>query len=133
MSKHEEAGKCERKLRTGAETDTYLKDGESIRSSKLSADLAKRTRKWLTEKSSGRTRRCTLHWCLRNSKPQKETKAREETGRRKRRKAKSGVPGGPEPRTYAQDQQLLAARSRWSMRLKHLITATATDCRSLHR
>ena len=51
QSKHEEAGKCERQLRTGAETDTSPKDGENIRSSKLSADLAKR--KWPTEESSG--------------------------------------------------------------------------------
>ncbi len=45
QSKHEEAGKCERKLRTGAETDTSPKDGESIRSSRLSADLAKKNKK----------------------------------------------------------------------------------------
>ena len=38
-----------------------------------------------------------------------ETKAIEAIGTRKRRKAKGGVPGEPEPRMYAQDQQLLAA------------------------
>ena len=45
QSKHEEAGKCERKLRTEAETDTSPKDGENIRSSRLSADLAKKNKK----------------------------------------------------------------------------------------
>ena len=34
-----------RKLRTGAETDTSPKDGENIRSSRLSADLAKKNKK----------------------------------------------------------------------------------------
>ena len=38
-----------RESSTGAETDTSPKGGESIRSSKLSEDLAKRTRKWPTE------------------------------------------------------------------------------------
>ena len=45
QSKHEEAGKRERKLRTGAETDTSPKDGENIRSNRLSADLAKKNKK----------------------------------------------------------------------------------------
>ena len=45
QSKHEEAGKCERKLRAGAETDTFPKDGENIRSSRLSADLAIKNKK----------------------------------------------------------------------------------------
>ena len=39
-----------RESSTGAETDTFPKDGENVRSSKLSADLAKRTRKWPTGK-----------------------------------------------------------------------------------
>ena len=39
-----------RESTTGAETDTYPKDGENSRSSKLSADLAKITRKWTTER-----------------------------------------------------------------------------------
>ena len=39
-----------RESSTGAETDTFPKDGENDRSSKLSADLAKRTRKWPTGK-----------------------------------------------------------------------------------
>ena len=39
-----------RQSSTGAETDTFPKDGENVRSSKLSADLANRTRKWPTEK-----------------------------------------------------------------------------------
>ena len=45
QSKHVGAGKCERKLQTGAETDTSPKDGENIRSSTLSADLAKKNKK----------------------------------------------------------------------------------------
>ena len=39
-----------RESATGAETDTFPKDGENVRSSKLSEDQAKRTRKCPTEK-----------------------------------------------------------------------------------
>ena len=39
---------------------------------------------------------------------------------------KCGVPGGPEPRTYAQSQLQLAEHAeKRSMNLKHLVTATA--------
>ena len=44
-----------RESTTGAETDTYPKDGENSRSSKLFADLAKKTRKLCAKKARSRT------------------------------------------------------------------------------
>ena len=43
-----------RESSTGAKAGTFPKDGENIRSSKLSEDLAQATRKWPTDTSSGR-------------------------------------------------------------------------------
>ena len=107
QSKHEEAGKYERKLRTGAETDTYPKDGENIRSSRLSADLAKRTRKWPTEKSSGRTRRCML---LCRQRVASHGKRR---SRRKDKEEKKTVSREcPSPVQNTQSEQLFAAHTQ---------------------
>ena len=53
-------GKCERKLHSRAEADTFPEGGENVRGSKLSEDLAQATRKWPIEKSRDRPRRYTL-------------------------------------------------------------------------
>ena len=89
-----------RESSTGPKTDTFPKDGENIRSSELSGDLAQETRE---EEGSGRLKTVAVaHGGVRCSEDQgtadhgKGGKPEEKQERRE-----GGVPGRPEPRTYA--------------------------------
>ena len=80
-----------RESTTGAETDTYPKDGENSRSSKLSADLAKKQGSDLPEKVA------VVHDGVRCSDDQGTASHRREKKsqrtRRKRRREKRRCPG----------------------------------------
>ena len=55
------------------------------------------------------------------------------TRRKKKERKKTVSREGLNPVLSARDQQLLAAHTWMEYGLKHLYTATATDCMSLHR
>ena len=104
------------------------KDGENMRSSELSEDLAQEKRR--KKEGSGLLKRIAVaHGGVRCSEDQGAADHGEggkPEDRQERREG--GVPGRPEPRTYARSQQLLAA-CRSGACHKHLVTASATDCR----
>ena len=117
-----------RESSTGAKAGTFPRDGENICSSELPEDLAQEKRR--KKEGSGLLKRIAVaHGGVSCSEDQGAVghwEGRKPEERQERRE--SGVPGGPGPRTYARSQQLLAACPSWAC-LKHLITATATDCR----
>ena len=88
---------------------SFPKDGENIRSSKLPEDLAQEKKE--EEEGSGLLKRIAVaHGGVRCSEDQGAVdhgEGGEPEERQERRE--NGVPGGPEPRTYARSQQLLAA------------------------
>ena len=100
-----------RESSTGAKAGTFPKDGENIRSSELSEDLAQETRR---KEGSGRLKTVAVaHGGVRCSEDQGAVDHGEggkPEDRQERREG--GVPGRPEPRTYARSQQLLAACPR---------------------
>ena len=98
-----------RESTTGAETDTYPKDGENSRSSKLSADLAKKQGSDLPEKVA------VVHDGVRCSDDQGTASHRRgkkpENKEKKKERKKTVSREGLNPVLSARDQQLLAAHT----------------------
>ena len=114
--KHEEAEECERKLH--GSRDKHIPHWRELPAAATCRQTWQRTRKFSTEKSSGRRR-----WCVLLCRPRIASHGKRRKPEKAQRREQNGVPAAA----------ACATCPRLDMCFKHLLTATVTDFKSLHR